>query len=103
MKTLILAFLCALSFNSLGQEKTINRQEQLDKLAIVQAEIAVLSEKIGRVELRLSQLAPEEIPVTVKDELELMKDQLITKQRFEYSVKAYLESTEDAENSGENE
>lgn len=103
MKTLLLALLCALSFNSLAQEKTINRQEQQQKLAEVQAEIALLSEKIDRVQLRLNQLPPEEIPVTVTDELQLMRDQLLTKQRAEFSIRAYLESTEEAENANDNE
>lgn|SRR3989338_1352571 len=103
MKTLLLAFLCVLSFNGLAQEKTINRLEQQQKLVAVQAEIELLSEKIDRVQLRLNELDPVEVPTAVSDELELMKNQLISKKRVEYSIKAYLESIEEGEKANDKE
>lgn len=98
MKFLGVILFCILSFGVVAQQKEIDRNAQVQKLSEVQAEIARLDEKIGHIEGRLSGMDPQSVPPTTQDELNMLKDKRNNLKRVEYSIQAYLESTEESEN-----
>ena len=87
MKVLTTLAICFIAINSIGQEKTIDRNAMQNQLTTVNVEIQSLSEKITMVENRMETVGiNEEIPANVLEGYRLLvakKEQL---ERVAFSI-----------------
>ena len=76
-------------------QKQFNLNQQQQKLSEVQGKIIVLEEKISRIQHRIDESDPNDVPQDVYTVLDGLNTDLNMLKRKEISIKAYIDSQED--------
>lgn len=94
MKTILTIFLSLIITSSFSQEKVIDRDAQLLKLASVEKEISSIQEKISIIETRAQETPETELPTDLKDVLTDFKAKKMMLENIKISIIAYLEEND---------